>query len=758
MKELRFGFIALATAVLFSVAPTAGTSAKPTGLRTPFTLTADTHADAPGVAVDDNGTGFFVWDSVVGGAYNNPFHYCRVQRGATRCDVTKTFNLPHFAFDTPHVLLPAPGEVVLTTYRCCNSALYAIVSHDGGKSFDPPHIIGTLPPNQVILGPGSGTVSVVDNDDTEGIHYQAAPLDSFTDTTAAVGSSADYQVFDGTVGLTDVNTPIVAFADQHKAFFRVWSGAGDLNDASSWQQARPLGLLTDLRLASGVKGAVLLGKQQLTNPSRDVYVTRRWNPVTGSFRRATRISDPAVESSVTNRDIYEDAGGNITAVFESNRQDNNFQFPYPLEYRVSKDGGKTWLSEQTLVETDEAISHLAVAAGPDGGGWVAWNDEHGLRAASIPPISTQPGGGPDPNCPQTLQFHSVHALAVAGCFEKGRGGVYTTTDPVRVDGLDLDPTAAGKIVIDTVTGEITGTGIEALAGNVLLNTGNFDWNAGGSAPVTTFDNLGSFHDSIFGFPVTGDASLSFENGVATIPVHVELPGIFGGVTGDMVLKLKNPGGLELDRLHVHVDDAFLGLMEVKSLDVTYQGGQPASLEGSATFLLPPTYSQPGVDVGFGFSGGEFKHAEGAFPLTIPLFPPFLYLQKIGLALSTDPLTIKGGVEMSGGPQILGGAAIQMDALPCGRRRVHLPIVQSGNSAPRGQNVGGRHSVRRRLCRVPHQRSSQVRGWAQFHTAARRGQPGGGSAGESSAGTGVRGPNEWEVQRTYAGACVRAGRV
>src|SRR5262249_11554376 len=89
---------------------------------------------------------------------------------------------------------------------------------------------------------------------------------------------------------------------------------------------------------------------------------------------------------------------------------------------------------------------------------------------------------------------------------------------------------------------------------------------------------------------------------------------------------------------------------------------PPLFDGQATFLLPPTFAAPGVHVGFGFVDGKFKHAEGSFPLQLPLFPPWLYLQQIGLALSTDPLTIKGGVELSGGPKIRGEAAVDIAAL------------------------------------------------------------------------------------------------
>jgi hypothetical protein len=258
----------------------------------------------------------------------------------------------------------------------------------------------------------------------------------------------------------------------------------------------------------------------------------------------------------------------------------------------------------------------------------------------------------------------LHALALSGCFHKEGGDRYTTMDPVRVNGLDVYPHTAGSITIDAANGSIRIDQVEVRAGKLMLGSGSFNWRLTGSGgPVATFHDLSRFHISLFGFGVVGDASLSFQNDAATIPVHFRLPDIFGGITGDAVLHLSNPSGLVLDAIKIHVADAFLGALEVQSLDVEYSGSQPPRFEGSATFLLPPLYSEPGVHVGFGFINGQFKHAEGSFPLTIPLFPPIVYLQKIGLALSPGPLTIKGGVELSGGPQILGTAAVVMDALP-----------------------------------------------------------------------------------------------
>lgn len=690
MNPRRVGSAVVAIALLISLSPAAAATVTGAGAHTPFLVSPDLHAQYPAVAVDNQGTGYFAWNSYGNGISNDPFHYCRIPRGATHCDVTKTFHLrTGYAGNWPQILLPEPGEVVLTTFRCCQAGTYAIISHDGGRTFGPPHIIGNLGAYQTTLGPGTGTVSIIDGPAvTEGIGYQAASLAGPTTTAYAhVGqTTAGVMPYLPALGFTDVNTPIVAFVDVHedRAYFRVWSGNGDVNDASSWGDVHSLGAMTDLHMASGIKGLVLMGQIHLDNPSRYIYVIRRWDPVRQAFGPARNLSDPSAESYVGEGSIVETTDGNLVAIFASNRSGDG---EFPVEYRVSKDGGLTWLPERTWVSNDGPEGNLVAAAGPDGSGYIVWKDAHGIRAVAIPAVSSLAGGGPDPNCPQSLRVGSAQALAVTGCFKKGTKGQFTATGAVRFDGLDLYPDTAGKIVINTLTQAVTGSNVETLAGNVVLDNGSFNWSLGGGGPVATFDNLGSFHDSIFGFGVTGDASLSFAKGVATIPVHLQLPGIFGGVTGDMTLTLKNPGGLELKQLHIHVNDAFLGLLEVKNLDVNYQGGEPPSLEGKATFLLPPTYSEPGVDVGFGFSAGEFKHAEGAFPLTLPLFPPFLYLQKIGLALSTDPLTIKGGVDLSGGPQILGGSAIDIDALPADGGGFTLSL---GN--PADFNLSGKMSV------------------------------------------------------------------
>ena len=138
----------IAFSALIWAAPAAPVSAAAPDLSKPFLLTSDTKSLVPAVAVDDSGTCYFAWDTTLGPANSHdPLEFCRFRRGHTTCDVRKTFNFAglgySYAIGNPSVLLPAPGEVVILTFRCCQYGTYAFVSHNGGWTFASPRLIGT---------------------------------------------------------------------------------------------------------------------------------------------------------------------------------------------------------------------------------------------------------------------------------------------------------------------------------------------------------------------------------------------------------------------------------------------------------------------------------------------------------------------------------------------------------------------------------------------------------------------------------------
>ena len=407
VRRVGRSFGALLTALALAAPAQA---AEPPGLGvTPFTLSADQGARRVNVAVDDSGTGHFAWDFHAAGTSGpDPLIYCRVPRGASACQGQQTLNLPLQAFAAPQVLAPFPGTVILLAYRCCGpgEGTYAVISSDGGTTFGAPRLVSTVPPGQAVFGPG-GNASIVDDVVTAGIHYQSASLAGPPPATSAnVGNGPGLQGYDGTIGFGTPNVPVVAFDDLTNGFFREWSGSGDVNDLSTWGATQPLGPLTEVRMATGPKGVVLIGKQRDAS-FRSSYVARRFDPAAHTFGSPVPVSDLSAETDVIFRDVFEDAGGNVAAVWIANGVHPSGVDP--LRYRVSTDGGATWRAERTLTAANDQAFNLNMGAAPDGGGFVAWdgNDQGPVMAIPIPALAAQ-------GLPAPVAGKTVNASVVSG--------------------------------------------------------------------------------------------------------------------------------------------------------------------------------------------------------------------------------------------------------------------------------------------------------------------------------------------------------
>ncbi len=637
---------------------------------TPFTLVGAKNVSGATVGVDASGTGHFAWieHAAVG---KDVLRYCRVPRGAKGCQGAKTFPLGNKAFAAQQVLVTGQRVVIAASSCCFNDTstgahLLAVVSENGGKTFAEPTLVGTYQPSgRAVLGPGDDQISVATGADSQGVRFQAAPLDRMTTGSANLGEGFGAgRWYDGSIGYVAATVPIVAVSDLHKLYWREWGGKGDYNDVATWGKTQPLGPGVEPLLAGGSRGVYLLSA--LNRPGKDQYVVRRFDAVKHSFGAASPVSnvgDPIF------RDFVQDAGGHLQAVWIDNGKGD------PLRYRVSSDG-KTWGPIETLVpKTNDGAYNLRVGAGPDGGGWVVWdgNGKGPIRAVAFPAPAKSGGGGGGPGCLDEVSLGIGVARTTVGCFKK-EGGSYTSTEPVRLNGIDLLPVGGTKIALTPGSRTIVAKGnVTVKAGNVVLDKGPISWTVPASptsTPVAEFPDIGKFNVELLGFDVVGKASLVLEKSTAgapgaSVPVNLKLPAPFSDATAGAVLRTNNATslGLILQGTALDAPEAFVGPLLVKSLHVGYQGGK--LFEGKARFLLPPFYSEPGVAVSFGFDNGKFKHAEGTvtFQPPLPLAPPFASLNAVGVALSASPLKLTGGVEILAGPPVLGKAAVRITALP-----------------------------------------------------------------------------------------------
>src|SRR3954467_13386381 len=128
----------------------------------------------PGVAVDPVGTAYIVWNGSERGA---PPHFCRLPRGASACDLTRT--LPVGA-DTDTISRPivsvAGARVTVIAYRYGPlSGPMRYTSPDGGVTFGGGELAGRyMSTVESGLGPGD-TVSVV-SEATGGSPFQNISL------------------------------------------------------------------------------------------------------------------------------------------------------------------------------------------------------------------------------------------------------------------------------------------------------------------------------------------------------------------------------------------------------------------------------------------------------------------------------------------------------------------------------------------------------------------------------------------------------
>lgn len=685
---MRRGWLVLIALYALGASPASGAD---------FDLSTEKEARHPSVAFSSDGTAHVAWnranDSDADDGADDT-QYCRVPRGATGCAPGSLQTLPRIggsiaeSFGATNVLLDG-DRVLVSARRCCSpDGTFLWISSDGGATFGPPREIGDLETTRLVAGPGPLLVSGT-NDVAGTTRYQAMPIDEGTagDKIAAVGEGSGFVAgYYGSTGFVDSNTPIVAWSDLDKMFFRVFDPqkGTDYNVLANWGPLRELGPGDQPKLVSGISGTYLFYNTDTVSDGDSSYVVKAYDRAVGNFSAMpTQVSEKG--NGPIFGDFAGDEGGGLVAAWVSNGSTD------PIRIRQSANG-KSWLPIQTVeAATDDGAFNLRVAAAPDGGGAVVYdgNGSGPIRMATFPPRSSasegidQDGSG-EGGCKFKVAIKgSVEALAQGGCFTKLPGGRYGTDAPVAINGMVLQPPATARaaavggpaqgpiamaaasdaVVIDPNANTIkTKPNVEVRAGSVVLDRNGVSWDA--DKPVE-FPSLEKFGIKFFGFGVAGNATVKFTPKGAEIPVHVELPGFLKGVRGDVLLRTDKKQGLLLSNLFIKASDVKLGALTIKDLEVKYD--KDSSLfNGKGDLRLNPA-TDDGLKFAFAFEEGQFKSASveigpGIPPLPLPISaPPAAFLDRVKLAVdATDGVKIVGGVGLSAGPSVAGTRAIGID--------------------------------------------------------------------------------------------------
>lgn len=588
----------------------------------PFTI--DSGGQNPHVAVGEDGTGHFVWESV---GVESAVGYCQVPRGGTAC--TKTQRWPGMEgvnIEGPRVLLHHDGRIIIIAGRGCDRV--ALESADGGATFSEPTPISSGCPGPELgfeaeLGPGEDTVSYL-----LGGKFKAAPLDG---PPTIHGYAQLGPIFDSGLAFLDPLTPIVALSDLDTISVREYDRSGDYNDASNWTAPLDVAKGEEPNLVDGPRG-VYLSYQTATGHVISHYEA-------GTFTAPQPVSDGARET--LDGDLHQSASGSLHQTWT--RPGNA-----PLEQRRSLDGA-TWLATEMLADDEDGRRNFYdqhVATAGDGGGFAVWDDKPSgdARAVEIVPNSKALNGtGPPPPALCKVQVGLAVAIARVGCWVR-QGSLYTAPGEVRLNGIDLS--GQGTVTIDVQERSLKTSGpVTAQVGNVKLANQRLDWRipAGAGAIKDSAGNEVTFdaaraNAEILALLVSGRTTPRIAAGEAVeLPVNLELPKPLSTLgsdkaTGSVTLRASNARGLELASATIDVNGVSIGIAEIERFNLVYQNLDPWILRGKTAIVLPTVQTRISVDE-FGLKGGDFDFARGIVdfgPKESPGKPlaTLLYLKRI----------------------------------------------------------------------------------------------------------------------------------
>jgi hypothetical protein len=384
----------------------------------------------PGVAVDAAGTAYIAWYGPESG--DTSLRFCRLAHGATTCAGQSTIVTSGSSLTRPFVSV-AGARVTILQHRYGAFAggfnqVFLFTSSNGGDSFDAGVVVGYVPFDEAVLGPGD-TATVATNAYQEGGLVQNMPLSGGSSGEARAGLFTTERPYNGTVGL-DGAVPVAIFATgASDAAFRRYSGTGALNDAASWGPEVGIGYADYPKLAGGRSGLFLMN-----GTAAGGLEVRRWNGTT--FDAPVSIATTGDDAQAS---FFQDPAGRLHALFPRGDAEG-----LHLEHASSDDGAR-W-DTNSIATQSEGIAQTRAAAASDHVGVAVWESGTQIRAEVI---------GPQP------EFHkSVVLRPVSGKVRVKLKGASRFVDLSAIDDVPLGST------VDTKQGRVELASVPSRGGAV----------------------------------------------------------------------------------------------------------------------------------------------------------------------------------------------------------------------------------------------------------------------------------------------------
>lgn len=628
----------------------------------------------PDVYVDEAGTAHVVWNEGRGDGADEAV-YCRLQRAATACDTSTvlrwdkaydTGDGPQYNVDNPGPRIVRIGNtLVVLSFRyptmgvkpdgASSSTLIGWVSNDGGDTWDAAEVLGKRSLGElVVVGPDNdpvilslaydpfcnleGTAAMCLTQIRSGVYetetgvLSPAPGANYSPSLTRHEGAAVAAMADGGVGSTDGTWSF---------WLRRWNGAEPATDPANWSTSAPIPG-DDPDVAGGPRGLHLLAfAWDERGWVGDLQVRR----VALGADGAADLTAPIVlaDSRARDPELAQDSSGGLHVAYE-HAGTILLRTTMPEAELAPR---PAFLPAAVLGTTDDVVDPVALSVTADGGGFVVHDSVDGVRAVGIgsqaptglPGVADLPGGG-NISC-KHVDFGQFQVETVNGCFFRGTGAnadQVVTRGAIRLNGLEIVPTAGSQLVIDAAKLRIDTIGtarvlVRNAEAEILLFEGPIHRDLAG---LGIGDRLfefprEEFQADILGFPAASGLPTEMTEYGVRIPFEVELPEEFLGFTGKGTLRAETGPGLVLDSLEIKVGPLNLGVLEIEAALEWEEGGTWTG-EGKLGVT-----GFGAIDVEVGFVDGGFDHAEAGYEPD-PAIPigKFVYLTRIGGGLDVDP--------------------------------------------------------------------------------------------------------------------------
>jgi hypothetical protein len=257
-------------------------------------------------------------------------------------------------------------------------------------------------------------------------------------------------------------------------------------------------------------------------------------------------------------------------------------------------------------------------------------------------VGTQCTDGP-------ISFGEIQA---AGCFTHPTPTVWEATGTVRVNGIDL--TTAGTITLNaaeaslSVSGQVDVSVGEGANRMVLYAGADLEWDLSVELSLALPENF-----TLKGFPVTGEAKITWSRGETQAELTVGLPKLLGGVSAEATLSANMAVGLKLDSVSIALGETKIGpRLTLKNLALKYEFAK-RTWKGDGKVVLP---SDIVVEVDFVFTDGEFVEGNLAVTAINKPLGAGVFLDSIGFGVKAEPFELNGSAAITAGPKVNDTAA------------------------------------------------------------------------------------------------------